>query len=208
MQMKPYLLGQGVFHFIDGLVSCPPSHVFDSPASSSSAINLSFFHWNQQDQLILNVLLSSLSMDVLHLVVDCHTSHCVWNTFEKALTCLSNSSIMQLHGSFQDLRQSDALVAMYMQQAKSLFNELATADRPISLKDFNLYVFRGLHGEFKNLVTNLITKVGPLSYVDLHNHLLTNEFLNKTSLQSMDTNSPLLPQPPLLPMPSTHLSIS
>jgi hypothetical protein len=88
---------------------------------------------------------------------------------------------MQLHGSFQDLRQGDALVAMYMQQAKSLFNELATTDRPISLKGFNLYVFNGLRDEFKDLVTNLITKVEPLSYVDLHNHLLTNEFLNKTS---------------------------
>jgi len=27
MQMKPYLLGQGVFHFVDGSVSCPPSHI-------------------------------------------------------------------------------------------------------------------------------------------------------------------------------------
>jgi len=27
MQMKSYLLGQCVFHFVDGLVPCPPSHV-------------------------------------------------------------------------------------------------------------------------------------------------------------------------------------
>ena len=26
--MKPYLLGYGVFHFVDGLVSCPPFHVY------------------------------------------------------------------------------------------------------------------------------------------------------------------------------------
>jgi len=30
MQMKSYLLGQGVFHFVDGLVPCPPSHVSNS----------------------------------------------------------------------------------------------------------------------------------------------------------------------------------
>jgi len=41
-----------------------------------------------------------------------------------------------------------------MQQAKSLFDELAAAGRPM----FNLYVFRGLRGKFKDLVTSLITK--------------------------------------------------
>ena len=65
---------------------------------------------------------------------------------------------MQLHDSFQDLWQGDALVSMYIQQAKLLFDELVTAGRPMSLEDFNLYVFRGLRGEFKDLVTNLITK--------------------------------------------------
>jgi len=47
MQMKPYLLGQGVFHFIDGSVSCPPSHIFDSSAGSSSTTSPSFLRWKQ-----------------------------------------------------------------------------------------------------------------------------------------------------------------
>jgi hypothetical protein len=158
MQMKPYLLGQGVFHFVDGSLSCPPSHMIDASAGSSSAIIPSFLRWKQQDQLILSVILSSLSVDVLHLVVDCSTSHCVWRTLEKALASPSNSQIMQLHGSFQDLRQGDASVSMYMQQAKSLFDELAAAGRPMSLEDFNLYVFHGLRGEFKDLVTSLVAR--------------------------------------------------
>jgi len=32
----------------------------------------------------------------------------------------------------------------------------------MSLENFNLYMFRGLHGEFKDLVTSLITKAEPL----------------------------------------------
>jgi hypothetical protein len=103
MQMKPYLLGQSVFYFVDGSVSCPPSYVSDSFVGSSSTISLFFLHWKQHDQLILSALISSLFMDVLHLVVDCHTSHCVWHIIEKALASPSNSRIIQLHGSFQDL---------------------------------------------------------------------------------------------------------
>ena len=205
--MKPYLLGQGVFHFVDGSLSCPPAHPIDASAASSSTISPSFLCWKQQHQLILSALLSSLSVDVLHLVVDCSTSRCVWRTLEKALASPSNSRIMQLHGSFQDLRQGDASVSMYMQQAKSLFDELAAASRPISLENFNLYVFCGLRGEFKDLVTSLITKAELLSYANLHNHLLTHEFMHKNSFHSMvvgSSSSPLLSsssQPPLLPTP-------
>jgi len=205
--MKPYLLGQGVFHFVNGLVSCPPSHIFDNSAGSSSTLNPSFLCWKQQDQLILSALLSSLSVDVLHLVVDCSTSHCVWHTFEKTLASPSNSRIMQLHSSFQDLRQGDSSVSIYMQQAKSLFDELVAAGRPMSLKDFNLYVFHGLRDKLKDLVMSLITKAEPLSYADLQSHLLTREFLHKNSFHSMSATPSLLSssslpqQPPLLPTP-------
>jgi hypothetical protein len=51
---------------------------------------------------------------------------------------------MQLHGSFQDLRQGDDSVIRFMQKAKALFDELADAGRPVLLEHFNLYVFRGL----------------------------------------------------------------
>ena len=69
MQMKSYLFGQGVFHFVDGSFSCPSPHVVVID-DISLQVDQSFLHWKQQDQLILSALLSSLSMDVLYLVVD------------------------------------------------------------------------------------------------------------------------------------------
>jgi len=66
-------------------------------------------------------------------------------------------------------------------------------------------VFRGLQGEFKDLVTSLVTKVEPLSYADLHSHPLMHELLHKMSFPSMRSvfiNAPLLPTPntPLQPL--------
>jgi len=55
-------------------------------------------------------------------------------------------------------------------------------------------VFRGLHSDFKDLVTNLFTKADPISYTDLHSSLLTHEFLHKAALQPAVT-APLLPTP-------------
>jgi len=90
MQMKPYLIGQGIFSFVDGLFPCSSPQVLSSDASSTSVtfgfgINQAFLTWKQQDQLILSALISSLSMDVLHFVVDCLTSVSVWSTLEHPL---------------------------------------------------------------------------------------------------------------------------
>jgi len=100
--MKSFLLGQGVYSFIDGTSTCPPSHL-ESVAVSSSSVNLAYLTWKQQDHLIMSALLSSLSVEVLHLVVDCNTSHDIWRTLETAFASPSNSRIMQFHGSFQEL---------------------------------------------------------------------------------------------------------
>ena len=102
---------------------------------------------------------------------------------------------MQLHGSLHDLRQGDDTITLYLQRAKGLFDELAAADKPFSLTDFNLYVFRGLHGEFHDLVTSLSTKSDPLSYSELHSHLSTHEFIHRSSISSSLTTGPLLPTP-------------
>jgi hypothetical protein len=81
-----------------------------------------------------------------------------------------------------------------LQKAKGLFDELVAAGKPISLAEFNLYVFRGLRSEFKDLVTSLSTKADPISYTDLHSSLLTYEFFHKAALQPAVT-APLLPTP-------------
>jgi hypothetical protein len=137
-------------------------------------------------------------MKALHLVVGCQTLCFVWRTLEQALTSTSNSHIMQLHGFLQNLRQGDESVTQFIQKAKALFDELVVVGRPVSLKDFNLYVFRGFRGEFKDLITSIVTKDEPLPYADLPSHLLKNEFIHKLSHLSMGSaaiNASLLSTP-------------
>jgi len=47
MQMKPYLLGQWVFQFVDGSFLCLPPYVFAADGTSLQ-VNHSFFHWNSR----------------------------------------------------------------------------------------------------------------------------------------------------------------
>ena len=126
-QMKPYLIGQGVFSFVDGSTVCPSPHndISANETTNNSGFSQAFLAWKQQDQLILSALLSFLSINVLHLMVDCPTSTSVWSTLEHALPSPSNSQIMQLHGCLKDLCQGDDSVTTYQQKAKgSLMNSL------------------------------------------------------------------------------------
>ena len=69
---------QGVFGFVDGSNTCPPSHVLAGDGISLQ-VNPLFLRWKQHDQLILSALLSSLSREVLHLVVGYQTSCSTWH---------------------------------------------------------------------------------------------------------------------------------
>ena len=69
---------------------------------------------------------------------------------------------MQLYVFFQDLRQNDNTVSVYLQKANALFDKLAAVGRPFSLEDFNLYVFCGLRGDFGDLVTTFSTRTKPI----------------------------------------------
>jgi hypothetical protein len=102
------------------------------PSSHSAAIDGSFLQVNpsflcrkQHDKFILNAFLYSLYMDVLRLVVDCQTLHYVWCILEQTLASPSNFRIMQLHSSFQDLRQGDDSITIYLQKVKALIDELS-----------------------------------------------------------------------------------
>jgi len=92
MQMKPYLLGQGVYAFIDGSYHCPALYVIATDITAPG-INPLFLLWKQQDQLIMSELLSSLSTEILHLVVDCDISYSIWRTLEKSFTSPSHSTL-------------------------------------------------------------------------------------------------------------------
>jgi hypothetical protein len=76
MQMKLYLLAQGIFGFVNGSNSCPSPYVLAANGTSLH-VNQFFLHWKQQDQLILNAMLYSLSIEVLHLAVDYQISSSV-----------------------------------------------------------------------------------------------------------------------------------
>ncbi|KAF7146350.1 hypothetical protein RHSIM_Rhsim04G0108900 [Rhododendron simsii] len=185
-QVAPFLRGQKLMGFVDGTNTCPPSHlaaVGDSPPQP----NPEYDTWLCQDQMLMSMLIGSLSDDVFPLVVGLTTSQEIWTTLEASLASPSNTRILQL----QNMRQGDKSVSSFLHRAKALSDELAAAGRPVSTADFNIYVFRGLRSDFKDLVTNMAARHDDISFSELHALLLSHEFLNAESF----TTDVALPAP-------------
>ncbi|GFY87536.1 hypothetical protein Acr_05g0011750 [Actinidia rufa] len=139
----------------------------------------------QQDQMLMSHLISSLSEDVLSLIVGLSSSHAIWTTLEAALASPSNTLILQLLVTLQQLHQEDKSISVYLHKAKLISEELVAAGCPLSTTDFNIYIFKGLQPEFKELVTTVAAQTDPISFSELNSLLLCHEFLHRDSFSSL-----------------------
>lgn len=94
-QLLPFLRGQNLHGFVDGSHPCPASHVSVANTTGEESltltINPNYALWIQQDQLILSLLIFSLSEETLPIVTGLNTLKAVWDALEAALSSPSNT---------------------------------------------------------------------------------------------------------------------
>ncbi|KAF5462341.1 hypothetical protein F2P56_018359 [Juglans regia] len=90
-QIEPYLRGQRLFGFVDGSITQPPTHISNSEAATSGTApseipNPTYTVWFDQDQVVLNTLVSFLSKNILAQMVGISTSREVWVALETIIS--------------------------------------------------------------------------------------------------------------------------
>ncbi|XP_019157724.1 PREDICTED: uncharacterized protein LOC109154371 [Ipomoea nil] len=185
-QLVPFLRGQGLLGFVTSDTPCPsatvttptPSDDGSGGTTSTTTANPTHAIWEQQDQSILSLLISSMSDEVLYLAVGRSTSHEVWTSVTAALDSLTRASCLNLLAQFQSLRQGDSSPGEYLGRAQLLVeNLLVLAGRPVSLDEQNLYVFRGLRPEFRSMASSLAASGTTVSIPQLSDFLQAQEFI-------------------------------
>ncbi|KAG8369830.1 hypothetical protein BUALT_Bualt14G0054500 [Buddleja alternifolia] len=123
-QILPLIKGLRLLSYIDGTNWPPPSHHLNAE-SNTIVPNPAFSQWEQQDNLLMSALLNSLTEEVVRLVVGASTSHAIWSTLESDFASPSQACIMQFRLQLQNIKQGDSSFQSYLQQAKSVADELA-----------------------------------------------------------------------------------
>ena len=193
-QVKPFLIGQNLWRFVDGTHPCPPLFITTpAPAASPTASvdsdvtstvvppvvtttpNPDYLVWYQTDQTLVSLLRATLTEPVLSLTVGLSTSREIWEHLCQNFSqqSLANST----HNRFQllSLQKGNQTIAEYLGLAKHLADQLASIGQPVQNDDLVTYVLNGLGPEYEMLVLAL-TNFPPLpSFNDLRTRLLVFE---------------------------------
>ncbi|GMP25486.1 hypothetical protein CsSME_00002332 [Camellia sinensis var. sinensis] len=157
----------------------PPSARAPSPTSLTHAhhftslklTSTNFLYWKTQ---LLPYLRGQQLYQYIDSIFSCPPSM-------QSLASPSQTRLLQLRLSLQQLKQNDRSATVFLNDTKTIAGELAAAGIPLSPSEFNFYVFQGLHPDLKDLVKTLTARPDPVSFLELHSLLLSHEFLHRTT---------------------------
>ncbi|VVA27937.1 PREDICTED: UBN2_3 domain-containing [Prunus dulcis] len=162
-QVEAFLVGQDLFKYVDGTHLCP--------AASSPDYN----HWVRTDKTLVSTLSATLSEPILASVVGCKTSATMWSLISKYFTQNSTANSSHLRRCLNEISRGTRFVSDYLQEAKSISDQLAFIGEPVSNTDLVNVVLQGLGDEYKMLVTALESLDTLPDFSALRSCLLTQE---------------------------------
>ncbi|RVX19312.1 Retrovirus-related Pol polyprotein from transposon RE1 [Vitis vinifera] len=169
-QFESLLLGYNLFGYVNGTHTCPPL-----PTSTDAATTTAHHLWFRQDKLILSAILTSVSPAMIPLIATSQTSYQAWTKLTKLYASRSRTRVMQLKEDLTLMQRGNRSITEYLHSVKTIANELALIDAPLSQDDITLYVLHGLGSDFRDIIAPIRARESSLSFEELHDLLLGHE---------------------------------
>ena len=152
--MLPLLLCQHLFGYVDGSIK-PPSTTIGS--NDFATINPAFAKWQQTNQLILSLLLTSLTEEAMFAFVGLTSSHVVWSTLETTFNHRSKSRELLFKDELQNMKKDTQFVVEYSHEFKSVCDQLAAMGRYVDDLDKIHWYLCGLGSSFSTFSTTQLS---------------------------------------------------
>ena len=127
-QFEALLIGYDLLDYVNGESQCPLS---DGTPQSTANKN----RWVRQDKLILSAILASTSPSITPLIATTKTSHEAWKKLSTLYASKSRTRAMQLKEELTLIQRGNQPISEYLHTVKSLADEIALIDHPISDDD-------------------------------------------------------------------------
>ncbi|GAB2212304.1 hypothetical protein Droror1_Dr00025657, partial [Drosera rotundifolia] len=115
--------------------------------------------------MVLAWIASSLSDDVLLLVIHCTSAREIWTTLDVLYGTVSRSRVQSIKRELHSLAKGTLCVTAYIHNARTLSRTLALAGEPVSDTDLIFLILTGLPTEFDSVVA-AIHLANPLPSLD------------------------------------------
>ncbi|XP_059452816.1 uncharacterized protein LOC132183403 [Corylus avellana] len=177
-QNLAYLQGQDAYGFMDG-TNPPPQQTIPNANTAADVpatmLNLDFMQWVQKDQMILSVLISTLTEPFMVHAVGCATARALWDALISMFASQSRARIMQIHYQLATSKKGNSSIIEYFQKIKNLSDTLVAAGQPLNDFESVPFLLVGLGSDYDPFVTSVTTRVDPLTIDEINGHLLAHE---------------------------------
>uniref|UniRef100_A0A2N9F1H2 Reverse transcriptase Ty1/copia-type domain-containing protein n=1 Tax=Fagus sylvatica TaxID=28930 RepID=A0A2N9F1H2_FAGSY len=127
------------------------------------------------DQLLLSVLVSTISESLVSTLVGLSSSLEVWITLEKKFSSQSRARVMQNRYHLATLKKGNSTISEYFHKAKTYSDLLASIGQPLSNNDIVTYLLAGLPSDYDSLIVTVTMRLEDFPLDDLYGHLHTHE---------------------------------
>ncbi|PWA48240.1 hypothetical protein CTI12_AA492370 [Artemisia annua] len=185
-QIQSTLIGLDLLQYIDGTLATP-SQFSDNERKT---INPAYTRWYRQDQTLLSAILGSCSDMIQPIISSATSSKEAWDRLLHSYANASRSRIISLKSKLAKNPKGNKSVAEFLNEMRSIADELALIQNPISEEDLVVHIISQLGDEFNSLVAAIKVRESPITYSDLFDKLTDFERMLK---EKDATSIPIIP---------------
>ncbi|KAH9659677.1 hypothetical protein KPL70_023950 [Citrus sinensis] len=178
-QVLSSIRGNGLENYIDESKLCPdqflPNRSRSGEASGEGCENPDYVAWKRQDQLLLSWIMSSMSLEILSLVVSSQTSLELWKKLEKQFGSESMAKKVHLKMLLSNLRKGSVSMTEYFTKLKTISDGLALAGSPLSNTGLITHLITGLDHSYYLVVVYIEANMLTMDLSEAYATLLTHE---------------------------------
>jgi hypothetical protein len=171
-QVTATLIGLELDHHIIGPENILAETIVNGQITKPNPEHL---RWFRQDQMIISALLGSCSDQIQPIVSSAKTARKAWELLNSSYASHSRSRIISLKSRLAKNPRGNRSISDYLHEMKSLFDELAIAQSPMSEEDLVVHIMNQLGDNYSNLVASFRTCDTTISFSDLFEKLLDHE---------------------------------
>ncbi|KAL4560332.1 hypothetical protein LXL04_032482 [Taraxacum kok-saghyz] len=183
-QVETTLISLAYDDFILGDSNMPPKQISDK--ENKSIANPEYLLWFRKDQMLLSAILGSCSESIQPLISSASTAREAWQRLFSSFASTSSSRIISLKSKLAKNPKGNRTITEFLQEMRSLADDLALAQSPVSEEDLMVYILSPLGDDYSTIAAAIKVRETPISYSELFDKLTDFERTLKDSAPTID----------------------
>ncbi|XP_019161381.1 PREDICTED: uncharacterized protein LOC109158017 [Ipomoea nil] len=157
-QVQFKLIGFNLFGYVNGSIK-EPTKFTDTAQTTPNQAHLT---WYRQDQIITSALLGSCSDTIQPLIASASTASDAWQQLVANYASASRGRIISLKAKLSRNPKGSPSVTAFLSDMRSIANNLALAQCPVSDEDMVVYVLTQPGDEYSSIVSAVRIRDKPI----------------------------------------------